>query len=115
MHELSIAQSLVDLASHAAVEAKAKKVEALHLRLGALAGVVKDALLFGYEVVTQNTLLEGSRLVIDELPVVIYCPQCNLESTLVGTYRFRCASCGRPTAHIVQGKELELVSLEYAD
>ena len=115
MHELSIAYSLVEIADKAAREAQATKVDAVNLRLGALSGVVKDALLFGYDVVTKDTLLEGSSLQIEELPVVVFCSRCQVQTTLPNTYQFRCGQCGEPTAHIIQGKELEIVSLEYSE
>lgn len=115
MHELSIAHSLVEIASQAALEVNAKKVEAVRLRLGALSGVVKEALLFSYDVVIEDTILAGSRLDIEELPVIVYCPQCEVESQLPGIQQFRCPRCGQPTARIAQGKELEIVSLEYSE
>ena len=72
MHELSIAMSIVD----AAVEESQRRgvqVSAVHLRLGALSGVVKDALLFSYEVACQDTPLEGSQLIVEEVPVIVFC------------------------------------------
>lgn len=115
MHELSIAHSLVDIASKAAYEVNAVKVDAVKLRLGVMAGVVKEALLFSYDIVAENTILAGSRLEIEELPVVIYCTHCAVKSQLPGIQQFRCPLCEQPTARIVQGKELEIVSLEYSE
>ncbi len=115
MHELSIAYSLVEIASQAADSMGVRRVDVVHLRLGALAGVVQDALLFGYEIAAKGTALEGSRLAIEELPVVVHCPRCQADRTLPGIQRFRCPVCGEPTGQIVQGRELEIVSLEYTD
>ena len=61
MHELSIAMSIVEMAEEEAVR-RGVRVSAVHLKLGALAGVVKDALIFSYEIACQGTTLEGSRL-----------------------------------------------------
>jgi hydrogenase nickel incorporation protein HypA/HybF len=66
MHELSIAVNLVEMAAQAAESAQAARVEVVRLRLGRLSGVVADALLFGYDIATQNTILAGSRLDIEE-------------------------------------------------
>ena len=111
MHELSIALSLVDLAQEEA-ERQGGRVCAVHLRLGALAGVVKEALLSSYEVACAETPLEGSRLVIQEVPVVVFCPECEALRQLSSLQDFTCAECGTPTPDIRQGKELELVALE---
>lgn len=112
MHELSIVHGIVEAASDAARRSNALRVTAVHLRVGKLAGVVTDALLFSYDISTQGTLLEGSRLIVEELPVVIYCAPCNAERELPGIQRFRCPVCDTPSASIRQGKELEIESIE---
>ena len=76
MHELSIAQRLAEMASAAAQAAGATAVRSVQLRLGVLRGVVADALQFGWEIVTTDTLLAGAQLVVVEAPVVIYCATC---------------------------------------
>jgi hydrogenase nickel incorporation protein HypA/HybF len=113
MHELSIATSLVELGSAAAERAGAARVGVVYLRLGALAGVVREALEFSFELAAADTLLAGARLEIEELPVRVYCPACRAESVLPDIQRFRCPACGAPTSQIVQGRELELAALEY--
>jgi len=115
MHELSIAYNLVEIAAQAAHDAHAQRIESVHLRIGALSGVVPDALHFGYEVACAGTVLEGSKLIIEELPVVVYCPKCDATSTLANPQAFCCGLCGEPTAEIRQGRELEIVSLEVLD
>jgi hydrogenase nickel incorporation protein HypA/HybF len=115
MHELSIAHSIVEMAQEALQTAGPVRVEAVHVRIGALAGVVADALSFGWGVATQGTRLEGARLLVEELPVIIACDGCGQRSTLEGSYPLLCPSCGRLTNQIVQGRELELWSIEIAD
>ncbi len=111
MHELSIAMGIVEAAMD---EAKQRDVQvsAVHLRLGALSGVVKDALLFSYEVACQDTPLEGSRLLIEEVPVAVFCPQCKAKRVLESVQSFTCPDCGSPTGDVLQGKELEVFALE---
>jgi hydrogenase nickel incorporation protein HypA/HybF len=111
MHELSIALSLVDLAETESGRLGGR-VRAVHLRLGALAGVVKDALLSSYEIACVDTLLEGSRLVIEEVPVIVFCPRCQAERPLSSVQWFCCSVCGTPTPDVRQGRELELIALE---
>lgn len=112
MHELSIAMSMIEMASEEAARRGGVQVSAIHLRLGPLSGVVREALLFSYEVACDGTPLEGSRLVIEEVPVVVYCPACLGERTLASVQRFCCPDCGTPTSQVVGGKELEVVALE---
>ncbi|MGB2602764.1 MAG: hydrogenase maturation nickel metallochaperone HypA [Candidatus Sulfotelmatobacter sp.] len=111
MHELSIAMSIIELAEEEAAH-RGVQVEAVHLRLGALSGVVKDALLFCYEMACEGTLLQGSRLLVEDVPVVIFCTTCKAQRPLSSVQLFHCPECGTPSAEIVQGKELEVFALE---
>jgi hydrogenase nickel incorporation protein HypA/HybF len=111
MHELSIAMGIVDAAADEA-QRRGVKVSGVHLRLGALSGVVKDALLFSYEVACQDTPLAGSRLIVEDVPVTVFCAHCNDKYVLASLQSFTCPECGTPTMNIVQGKELEVFALE---
>jgi len=111
MHELSIAMSIVEAATDEAKQ-RGVNVNAVHLRLGALSGVVKDALLFSYEVACQDTPLAGSRLIIEEVPVTVFCRHCKQNRVLASMQSFTCSDCGTPAGEVVQGKELEVFALE---
>jgi hydrogenase nickel incorporation protein HypA/HybF len=111
MHELSIAVSLIEVASEEA-ERLGVRVQALHLRLGALSGVVREALLFSFDLAAEGTAIEGARLEIEEIPVAVFCPACGEERTLPGIQSFRCPVCGTPTPDVVRGRELELATME---
>ncbi|HEV2396748.1 MAG TPA: hydrogenase maturation nickel metallochaperone HypA [Candidatus Sulfotelmatobacter sp.] len=111
MHELSIAMGIVEAAAEEA-QKRGVQVSAVHLRLGALSGVVKDALLFSYEVACQDTPLAGSKLIVEDVPIVVFCPKCNGNRELTSLQSFTCPECGTPTMNIVQGKELEVFALE---
>ena len=111
MHELSIAMNIVELAQQEA-EHRGVQIEAVHLRLGALSGVVKEALLSCYEMACTDTALAGSRLLIEDVPVVIFCTRCQAPRPLRSVQLFCCPECGYPGSEVVQGKELEMVALE---
>jgi len=65
MHELSITMSIVEMALEEQ-EQRGARVNAVHIRVGALAGVVADSLLFSWSIACEGTAIEGSRLVIEE-------------------------------------------------
>ncbi len=112
MHELSIAMSMIEMAEEEAARRGGATVSAIHLKLGELSGVVKEALLFSYEVACQGTRLEGSRLVIEGVPVAVYCAACRAETAIISLQQFCCAVCHAPTSQVVRGRELEVVALE---
>jgi hydrogenase nickel incorporation protein HypA/HybF len=112
MHELSIAMSMVEMATAEAARQNAARVYALHLKLGQLSGVVKEALLFSWQVACEGSPLAGSQLLIEEVPVIVRCPECQLNRVLPSIQMFRCPVCGAPTPEILCGRELEVVALE---
>ncbi len=87
----------------------------MHLKLGALAGVVKDALLFSYDVACQDTPLEGSRLLIEEMPLIVFCPQCEAQRVLSPPHALCCPECGTLTPDVRGGRELEVVAMEIVE
>jgi len=114
MHELSIALSIIEAAEEEAA-LRQVRVRAIHLKLGRLSGVVKDALLASYDLAAAGTSLEGSRLVIEEVPVVGYCSKCNARCGVNPPEWFWCPSCRSPISEILEGKELEVHALEIAE
>jgi len=114
MHELSIAMSIVDMALEEA-ENRGVAIEGVHIDLGWLSGVVADALLFSYEMACSGTPLEGSRLVIREVPVEIYCATCKAQRALNSIQGFCCPLCGAPASDVIHGRELAITGLEVRD
>jgi hydrogenase nickel incorporation protein HypA/HybF len=112
MHELSVAQSLIELASDAAARDGSDRVSRLFVRLGVLSGVVKEALEFSFDLAAEDSPCAGATLEIEEVPITVLCAYCEERKTLSDGYQFCCPTCGRPTPKILTGRELELVSVE---
>ena len=115
MHELSIAISLVEVAAEELAQHGGQRARAVHLHLGPLSGVVKEALLTAYPVACEGTPLEGSRLVIMDLPVEVFCAACRGCRPVQSIQDMRCACCGVSSARIVRGRELEVFAMEIVD
>ena len=111
MHELSIACSIVEAVEESLPD-KQTTVKTIFLKIGDLSGVVKDALIFSFDIAANDTRVSGAKLDIEQLPVVIRCGKCSIDTTLGNPPIFRCGKCGEPTAEIIQGKEMEIVSIE---
>jgi hydrogenase nickel incorporation protein HypA/HybF len=115
MHELSIALSIVDLASEEAERRGGVRVQAIHLRLGPLSGVVKEALLSAWDLAAEGSAVAGSRLVVEHVPVVVFCPTCQDRRTIASIQQFCCPDCGTPTGEVVSGRELEVFAMEIVE
>lgn len=112
VHELSIALSIIEGVEEEVIRLGGGKVCSVNLKLGPLSGVVKEALLFSFELACEGTSLEGSRLIIEEIPIRVYCSKCATEGDPVSGQCLHCARCGTSVCYVVKGMELELASLE---
>ena len=113
MHELSVAQQLVELVrAELQVDAPSAQVRSVRLRLVPLSGVVAEALLFAYGAATEGTPLAGSSLEIEHVMPAVYCANCRRERELDNVQHLRCPVCLAPTPDMVRGRELEVVSVE---
>src|SRR6204780_4159956 len=112
MHELSLVGSIVDSVTESLSVYHGARVTEVRLRVGALAAVVEDSLQFCYGMATEGTALEGSRLVVKTVPVVMHCARCEADVELEGVQSFRCPRCDEPCADLRQGRELEIEAIE---
>jgi hydrogenase nickel incorporation protein HypA/HybF len=111
MHELSIVASIVDTVTESVAAYEGARVLEVRLRVGALASVVVESLEFCWGIATEGTPLEGAKLVVKTLPVVMHCPACG-DVELDGVQSFRCPRCGELCGDLRQGRELEIESIE---
>ncbi len=115
MHELSICLSLLDVAGEEVERWGNPQVEAIYLKLGPLAGVVKEALLSSYELARAATPFANCRLVIEEVPIVVFCSKCNGERPVHSIQNFSCTECDTPASEVIHGRELQLAALELVE
>jgi hydrogenase nickel incorporation protein HypA/HybF len=115
MHELSIVASVVESVTESLEAYPLSRVLEVRLRVGALASVVVDSLEFCWGLATEGTPLEGARLVVKTLPVVMHCAACAADVELEGVQSFRCPRCDAPCSDLRQGRELDIESFEIED
>ena len=107
--------SVVETVTESLTPYPGAKVLEVRLKVGALASAIPEPLKFCYGAVTEGTPLDGSRLVVDVLPVVVHCAHCDQDAELDGIQSFRCPRCGEPCNDLRQGRELEIDSIEIDD
>jgi hydrogenase nickel incorporation protein HypA/HybF len=112
MHELSIALSILELAAEEAEKHDGARICSIHLRLGPLAGVVKEALVSAFEMARETESLGETELLIEDVPIVARCPLCREDRPVAAIDHLCCSVCGTPTPDLVTGRELEVVALE---
>jgi hydrogenase nickel incorporation protein HypA/HybF len=108
MHELSIADAVVTIASR---HAAGRKVTRVDLKVGHLRQVVPDSLTFAFELVSAGTELEGAELVIEDVPARVRCNACSAE-TVLKAFPAHCGGCGGLDVEVSGGDELLVDALE---
>lgn len=115
MHEFGLVMSMLDMAEESARSEGASRIDAIHLEIGALAGVVPEALDFAFQGAKEGTMAAEARLEVDYLPAVAHCPSCEMDFELDNRYGVAlCPICDTPSADLRQGRELHLSRLEVA-
>ena len=112
MHELSIVSSIVDSVTERLAAYPGARVKEVRLRIGALASVVEDSLQFCYGIATEDTALQGSKLIVKVLPVLMHCDKCLQDVEIASLQSFRCPRCNEPVSDLRQGREIEIESIE---
>lgn len=110
MHELSIAQNIVQLAEQQARAHQADEIEELELEIGSLAGVELQSLEFALESSVKGTMLETARIVRHDIIAEGRCGDCE-QIFPVETMFSPCPHCGSYCVKIIKGKELRIKSI----
>jgi len=110
---MSIAQSILAIIQEEMEKQPGATLKKVVVGNGALAGIVSDALTFGWEAVTLGTPLEGSVLEVNEIPIKVRCGGCKKEFIPEDKLYMACPDCNLEIGHeVLQGKELQIESIE---
>ena len=108
MHELAIAEAVLDVVVRHAGDRRVARVD---LRVGHLRQVVPSALGFAFTLVAEGTVAEGAELVIEDVPARGRCRACGSEGELPG-FPLLCPACGGADLDLLAGEELLVEALE---
>ncbi|OGU25224.1 MAG: hydrogenase maturation nickel metallochaperone HypA [Ignavibacteria bacterium GWA2_54_16] len=114
MHELSIAQNILEIVRQSVPEDELEDVRVIRLKVGTFSGVVAESLDFCVSAVVAGTSLSGAKLAIDHVPFRIRCQTCEREFTNDLGY-VACPECGGVETTVVSGRELQVTEIELDD
>ncbi|HEY5248247.1 MAG TPA: hydrogenase maturation nickel metallochaperone HypA [Dermatophilaceae bacterium] len=112
MHELSLCESIYEIVDRTAA---GRTVTMIHLEVGQLRQVVPDTLTYCWTVVSDQTTLAGSQLVVHTVPVTLRCLDCGSTTTLTDELLLLCTKCEGADVSVTAGEEFMLTSLELAE
>ena len=114
MHELSLAQNIVDIVQQHVPTGQATSITTIKLRVGEMSGVVADSLDFCFTAITSSTPLGSAKLQIEHIPFTLRCSVCaNSFTSEFGTVL--CPTCGNENTEVVGGTEMQIVEIELRD
>jgi len=111
VHELGIAQQLIEMAEDAARRQHVDRVLSVRVDIGSLSGVLPDALTFCFDACTRQTLLEGCRLEINQIAAQARCQSC-AQTYALNHYFDSCPFCCAADKVVLCGEELQLREME---
>ena len=111
MHELSITQSILDIALAHAQQARANRVLRVHLVVGELSGLVGEYIQFYFDFLSKETIAEGAELIFQHVPARFRCSNCGAEY-VPGDTDWTCPECGALQPTVIGGRELLVESIE---
>jgi hydrogenase nickel incorporation protein HypA/HybF len=114
MHELSIAQSILDIVHEYVSESDRHRVRNVFVTIGALSGVVPDSLDFSFTAITAETPLQNAKLQIMHVPFTIQCNTCNAVSEQEAGLVL-CPRCNGFDTRTLTGTELQVTEIEVDD
>ncbi len=114
MHEVSIAQSIVQLMSEVKPAETRGFISAVTIRVGELSAIETDALLFAFDIVKAKTLLNSAELKIEIVEGKAVCNSCGTEFPM-HHFATSCPNCGSYQISITEGKEMKVVSYDLED
>jgi hydrogenase nickel incorporation protein HypA/HybF len=111
MHEMSIAQSLIEILREEMERHDARVLRSVHLQIGQLSAIVPEALSFCFQVMAEGTEMEGAKLIMDVIPLRGRCLECRKEFE-IEDYRFTCPTCGSTKIETIAGQDLAVADME---
>ena len=111
MHELAVTESILEISLRHANEVKAKRITNLYLVIGQLASIVDDSVQFYWDIVSKETIADGSLLHFRRLPATLMCLDCN-QQYQPGGDGFSCPSCSSDHVKVISGDEFYMEAID---
>lgn len=114
MHEVSLAEGIIEIVENAAKNAGAKSVSEVRVAVGELSNVEIEALRFAFESVKKGTVADKAELAVDRPEGRAWCMSCSREVPL---HRFgdACPVCGGYQLTPTGGRDMRVIDLKAND
>ena len=111
MHELSVTESILNIAKTHAEKELAKKVTDINIVIGQLSSIVDDSVQFYWDIISEDSICQGAKLHFERIPAKMFCAECQTEY-LIEKQLTPCPHCNSVQVKIISGEEFWLDSIE---
>ncbi len=111
MHELSVTESVLEIACRHAEKAQASQVTDIYLVIGQLSSIIDDSVQFYWDIISKDTLCEDAKLHFERIPAELVCLDCEHQYHLVNEL-MPCPNCSSSRIRVLTGDEFHLQSIE---
>jgi hydrogenase nickel incorporation protein HypA/HybF len=111
MHELSVSESILNIAIKHARTAGSSRIMDIYLVIGRLSSIVDDSVQFYWDFITEGTIAEGSKLHFRRLPAEMHCEDCDLNYA-PGEGELACPECGGVRVRVISGDQFYVEAIE---
>ncbi len=113
MHELSVTQSILDIALEYAKRNEASKIVEIHLQIGEITDFNDEWIQRYFDFVSKGTISEGAKLRITRIPAQLKCQACSFTFPLdQSNWNTQCPSCQSKESQLISGREFRIEALE---
>ena len=113
MHELSVTQSILEIALDYANRNQATKIIEIHLQIGEVTDFDDEWIQRYFDFVSKGTIAEGAKLRITRIPAQLQCQTCSFIFPLDrSTWNSQCPSCQSKVTQLISGREFRIEALE---
>jgi hydrogenase nickel incorporation protein HypA/HybF len=112
MHELSITQSILEIALRHAQQAGARRITAINLVIGDLTGFLDDSIQFYFDFLSEDSIARGAQLHFERIAARVRCQACGADYVPPNSRLWACPECGALGSEVIAGREFSIASLE---
>ena len=111
MHELSVAQNIIDIVKENVPEKDYVNVKSVLLEVGEYSGIISDSLQFCFDAIKLETPFQNAKMEIKNIPFILFCNKCKTKTTNTLGIRL-CEKCGGFDTKIISGTDLRIIEVE---
>ena len=111
MHELAVTEGILNICKEEQKKNSFETIKEIRISVGELTGLVPSCIDYYFGIISEGTVAEGAKIIVNKLPIEIVCKECNYNG-VIEKGGYTCPKCNSYRINITNGKEFYVDSLE---